>query len=45
MPPTTVFLADDHAVVRDGLATLLDALSDIEVVGTAANGREAVAAV
>jgi DNA-binding NarL/FixJ family response regulator len=38
----TVFLADDHAVVRDGLHALLDAESDIEVVGTAANGRDAV---
>ncbi|HEY6925620.1 MAG TPA: response regulator transcription factor [Steroidobacteraceae bacterium] len=45
MPVTTIFLADDHAVVRDGLATLLDAQPDMEVVGTAANGREAVAAV
>jgi DNA-binding NarL/FixJ family response regulator len=38
----TVFLADDHAVVRDGLHALLDAERDIEVVGTAANGRDAV---
>src|SRR3569833_1167971 len=43
MPATPVFLADDHAVVRDGLATLLDAQPDIQVVGTAANGREAIA--
>jgi DNA-binding NarL/FixJ family response regulator len=39
---TSVFVADDHAVLRDGLATLLAAHSDMEVVGTAANGREAV---
>jgi DNA-binding NarL/FixJ family response regulator len=39
---TTVFVADDHAVLRDGLATLLAAQPDMEVVGTAANGREAV---
>jgi DNA-binding NarL/FixJ family response regulator len=38
----TVFLADDHAVVRDGLHALLSAEGDIEVVGTAANGRDAV---
>ncbi len=38
----TVFLADDHAVVRDGLRLLLEAQGDIEVVGGAANGREAV---
>jgi DNA-binding NarL/FixJ family response regulator len=42
---TTVFVADDHAVLRDGLATLLAAQPDMEVVGTAANGREAVAEV
>lgn len=37
-----MFVADDHAVLRDGLATLLAAQPDMEVVGTAANGREAV---
>jgi len=37
-----VFLADDHAVVRDGLRVLLEAQSDISVVGDAANGREAL---
>ena len=39
---TTVILADDHAVVRDGLHVLLEAHSDISVVGDAANGRQAV---
>jgi len=38
----TVFLADDHAVVRDGLRSLLDAQPDIKVIGDAADGREAV---
>ena len=38
----TVFLADDHAVVRDGLRLLLEAQGDITVVGAAANGRLAV---
>lgn len=38
----TVVVADDHAMVRDGIATLLDAASDIEVVGQAADGAEAV---
>jgi DNA-binding NarL/FixJ family response regulator len=38
----TVFLADDHAVVRDGLRHLLEAQPDIKVIGDAANGREAV---
>jgi DNA-binding NarL/FixJ family response regulator len=38
-----VLLADDHAVVRDSLRVLLEAQPDIQVVGLAANGREAVA--
>ena len=38
----TVFLADDHAVVRDGLRFLLEAQQDIQVIGDAADGREAV---
>jgi DNA-binding NarL/FixJ family response regulator len=39
---TTVFIADDHAVVRDGLRLLLEAQQDIRVIGDAANGRDAV---
>jgi DNA-binding NarL/FixJ family response regulator len=37
-----VFLADDHAVVRDGLRFMLQAQPDIQVIGDAANGRDAV---
>lgn len=37
-----VLLADDHAVVRDGLRALLEAEPGIEVVCSVANGREAV---
>jgi two-component system response regulator NreC len=37
-----ILLADDHAVLRAGLRALLNAESDMEVVGEAANGREAV---
>ena len=37
----SVFLADDHAVVRDGLWVLLDAESDIDVIGAAEDGRNA----
>ncbi|GAA1157966.1 response regulator transcription factor [Kribbella jejuensis] len=37
-----VVLADDHPVVRAGLAALLSSLPGIEVVGVAATGREAV---
>lgn len=38
----TVLIADDHAVVRDGLGLLLAAEPDMRVVGQAADGREAV---
>lgn len=37
-----VVVADDHAVVRSGLTGLIAATDDLEVVGVAANGREAV---
>jgi DNA-binding NarL/FixJ family response regulator len=37
-----VVIADDHAVVRQGLRTFLDLQEDIEVVGEAADGAEAV---
>jgi DNA-binding NarL/FixJ family response regulator len=37
-----LLIADDHPMVRDGLRALFDELPDIEVVGEAANGREAV---
>lgn len=40
-----VVLADDHAVVRTGLKAVLAAARDIEVVGEAANGSEAIALV
>ncbi|MDT8305172.1 MAG: response regulator transcription factor [Anaerolineae bacterium] len=37
-----LLLADDHVVVRSGLRMLLQARDDIEIVGEAENGREAV---
>jgi two-component system response regulator NreC len=40
--PIRVVLADDHAVVRAGLRRVLEAESDIEVVGEASNVRDAV---
>ena len=40
-----VVLADDHRLVRDGLEKLLSATPDLQVVGTAADGAEAVALV
>jgi two-component system, NarL family, response regulator LiaR len=39
-----VLIADDHAVVRQGLRTFLDLQDDVDVVGEAADGEEAVAA-
>ena len=40
--PVRVLVADDHPVYRDGLAALLRTVPGIEVVGTAADGEEAV---
>ncbi len=37
-----VLLVDDHAMVRQGLRSVLDAYDDVEVVGEASNGEEAV---
>jgi DNA-binding NarL/FixJ family response regulator len=39
----TVVIADDQALVRGGLRMILDAQDDLEVVGEAADGREALA--
>jgi DNA-binding NarL/FixJ family response regulator len=38
----TVLVADDHTVLRDGLRYLLEAQGDIQIIGMAANGQEAV---
>jgi DNA-binding NarL/FixJ family response regulator len=38
-----VLIADDHAIVRDGIRALLGRAEDIEVVGEAPGGREAIA--
>jgi DNA-binding NarL/FixJ family response regulator len=37
-----ILIADDHAVVAEGLRSLIEAQCDMEVVGLAGNGREAV---
>lgn len=37
-----ILIADDHAVVREGLHALIDGKPDLELVGEAANGEEAV---
>jgi DNA-binding NarL/FixJ family response regulator len=42
MKRITVLLAEDHTVVREGLRALLEAEGDIEVIGEARTGREAV---
>lgn len=39
---TRVLLADDHAVMRDGLRVLLDTAPDFEVIDAVADGRQAV---
>jgi len=40
--PIKVLIADDHAVVREGLRLILEAEGDISVIGEAANGQLAV---
>ena len=42
MEPIQVLLADDHTLFRKGVRTLLEQMQDIEIVGEAASGREAV---
>src|SRR3990170_2876537 len=39
---TTVLLVDDHTLFREGMASLLSAQEDIEVVGEASDGLEAL---
>ena len=43
MEPIKVLLADDHALLRQGLCRILDMEEDIEVIAQAADGEEAVA--
>jgi len=40
---TTILLADDHQIVRDGIRTLIESTDGLAVVGEAADGRAAVA--
>ncbi len=42
MSKIRVLIADDHAILRDGIRALLNLSDDMEVVGEAADGREAV---
>jgi DNA-binding NarL/FixJ family response regulator len=39
---TKIVLADDHALVRDGIRSLLESESDLKVIGEASNGKEAI---
>ena len=40
--PIRILIADDHPVVRDGLAAMLSTQPDFEVVAQAASGQEAI---
>jgi DNA-binding NarL/FixJ family response regulator len=42
MPNIRILLADDHTVMRSGLRLLLERQPDLEVIGEAADGRQAV---
>src|ERR1035438_6800434 len=43
MKPITVLLAEDHMIVREGFRKMLELEDDLEVVGEAQDGRQAVA--
>src|SRR5271166_4680032 len=45
MKRITVLLAEDHMVVREGFRKMLEMEGDLEIVGEAADGRQAVAMV
>ena len=42
MQKTRVLIVDDHTLVRDGIRALLSLVADVEVVGEASNGKEAL---
>jgi DNA-binding NarL/FixJ family response regulator len=42
MAKTKILIVDDHAIMRDGIRALLNSTEDLEVVGEAADGKEAV---
>lgn len=45
MPPIKIILVDDHYVVRNGIRALFDDVDEIEVIGEASNGVEAISKV
>ena len=40
--PIRVMVADDHVIVRDGLRLIMETVDDIDLIGQAGNGKEAV---
>ena len=42
MKPITVLLTDDHTMVREGFRSMLELEADLQIVGEAGNGREAI---
>ena len=42
MKPIRILLADDHTLMRAGIRALLEKQNDMEVVGEAADGQEAL---
>ena len=40
--PFRILIADDHAIVREGLASVIGRQADMRVVGQATNGQEAI---
>ena len=42
MDKIRIIVADDHAILRDGIRALLDLQEDIEIIGEASDGKEAV---
>jgi DNA-binding NarL/FixJ family response regulator len=45
LPNIRVIIVDDHAILRDGIRTLLERQANIEVIGEASNGEEAISLV
>jgi DNA-binding NarL/FixJ family response regulator len=42
MPKTRIVIADDHSLVREGITALLKLHDDVEIVGEASDGKEAI---